>query len=80
MIEQENKFYRELRCAKCRRLLALEYVFRGRLAIKCKCGELNRIEYRTPIKNIERIEAQEITNNEIVMKKDINTIQKGGDK
>lgn len=78
MIEQQNKFYRELRCIKCRRLLALEYVFRGRLAIKCKCGELNCIEYRTPIKNIERIEAQEITNNEIVMKKEIHK-QKGGD-
>ncbi len=79
MIEQENKFYRELRCAKCRRLLALEYVFRGRLAIKCKCGELNRVEYRTPIKNIERIEAQNITNNEIVMKKDTQNM-KGGER
>lgn len=69
MIEQNEKFYREIRCTKCRRLLALEYIFRGRLAIKCKCGEINRIEYRTPIKNIERIEAQENGEGEPIIKK-----------
>jgi phage FluMu protein Com len=79
MIEQENKFFRELRCAKCRRLLALEYVFRGRIAIKCKCGELNRIEFKTPIKRIAQIEAQSVISNEIVMKKETTNL-KGGDR
>lgn len=69
MIEQDEKFYREVRCAKCRRLLLLEYVFRGRIAIKCKCGEMNRIEYKTPIKKIERIEAQESMDGEPIIKK-----------
>ena len=70
MIKQEEKFYRELRCHSCRKLLALEYVFRGRLAIKCpKCGENNVIEYKTPINRIERIERQFSINNEPIMDK-----------
>lgn len=34
-----ERFYRELRCAKCHFLLLKEYVFSGYLEIKCyKCG------------------------------------------
>jgi len=69
MIEQDEKFFRELRCPKCHKLLLLEYIFRGRLAIKCKCGEIVRVEYKTPIKKIERIEAQEAKHGEPIMKK-----------
>lgn len=58
MIAPKDKFYKEIRCGKCRKLLGLEYIFRGRLAIKCRCGEVNYIEYKTPIKKIEKIEAQ----------------------
>lgn len=72
MIEYQDKFYKEIRCAKCRKLLGLEYIFRGRLLLKCpKCKEMNHIEYKTPIGRIERLEAQNLSNNnEIVMKRE----------
>lgn len=35
---------REFRCSHCHKLLAREYVYEGRLEIKCpECGELNRL-------------------------------------
>lgn len=40
-----NKFMRELRCTKCRALLAREYIRTGRLEIKChRCGRIEDIE------------------------------------
>jgi LSD1 subclass zinc finger protein len=45
MITRKGKPYRELRCTKCRTLLALEYIFAGRISIKCHvCNTLNDIE------------------------------------
>lgn len=50
-----NKKMRELRCLKCRGLLMREYVYSGRIEIKCthtdpgtskKCGELNRFVFK----------------------------------
>jgi len=36
--------FREFRCSKCRRLLALESIFQGTVSIKCpRCGEKNVI-------------------------------------
>lgn len=43
---ESDRFMRELRCPKCRRLLLLEYVFAGRLSVKCKCGEVVRISFK----------------------------------
>lgn len=60
MIELNGKCYKEIRCAKCRKLLGLEYIYRGRLVIKCRCGEYNHIDYKTPTRKIDRLEAQEI--------------------
>lgn len=42
---KDGKFWKEVRCTNCRRLLALEYIFEGRIEIKCKCGEQNIIKY-----------------------------------
>lgn len=45
MREYKGKAMRELRCNKCRALLATEYIYAGRLLIKCyKCNTLNYIE------------------------------------
>lgn len=42
-----EKFYREIRCPDCHRLLGYEYVFAGRLAFYCsRCGELVEQEYK----------------------------------
>jgi len=51
MITQNGKAYKEVRCSNCRTLLALEYIYSGRLSIKChKCNEINVITYKTPKK------------------------------
>lgn len=47
MITKNGKPYRELRCSNCRKLLALEYIFAGRLSIKCDCGTVNSIEVKS---------------------------------
>lgn len=45
MIYKKGLPYRELRCMKCRSLLALEYIFAGRLSIKCHvCNSFNDID------------------------------------
>lgn len=43
----DKKHLREWRCSKCHKLLAMEYVHSGNIAIKCQCGELNRLMFRT---------------------------------
>lgn len=48
MKEYDGDAYREFRCTECRALLAEEYIFAGRLRIKCrKCGEMNTINFRS---------------------------------
>lgn len=47
MITKKGKPYREFRCSNCRRLLALEYIFAGRLSIKCDCGAINDIDCKS---------------------------------
>lgn len=47
MITKYGKPYREFRCGNCRKLLALEYIFAGRLSIKCECGAVNDIECKS---------------------------------
>lgn len=40
-----DKFYREIRCAACRKLLGYEFIFAGRVALFCsRCGELNELK------------------------------------
>lgn len=44
-----EKFYRELRCPNCHRLLGHEYIFAGRLAIFCRsCEELCEFSFKHP--------------------------------
>lgn len=48
MLEYNGKTYRELRCSYCRALLGEEYIYSGRLRIKCwRCGEINSINFRS---------------------------------
>lgn len=48
MLEYNGKTYRELRCSYCRALLGEEYVYSGRLRIKCwRCGEINSINFKS---------------------------------
>lgn len=42
-----DKLYREIRCRGCKKLIAYEYVYAGRIAFSCpRCGELNEFEYK----------------------------------
>lgn len=48
MINRKGQPYREFRCNKCRALLALEYIYAGRLSIKCPvCNTINDIDCRS---------------------------------
>jgi len=43
-----GKPMRELRCMKCRALLCNEYIYAGRMSIKCyNCNEIYNIEFRS---------------------------------
>jgi LSD1 subclass zinc finger protein len=47
MLQVFDKFWKEVRCSNCRTLLAYEYIFNGRLMIKCpKCNEHNVVNYK----------------------------------
>lgn len=47
MLEVFGKFWKEVRCGQCRTLLAYEYIFNGRLMIKCpKCNDVNTVNYK----------------------------------
>ena len=49
MLKYGNEAYRELRCPDCRALLCEEYLYEGRLRIKCRnCGEIITIKFRSP--------------------------------
>lgn len=65
MITVDGQPYREFRCMKCRNLLGLEYIFAGRLQIKCrKCNEMNTIDFKTTkaelVKLLEKNNAKEV--------------------
>ena len=50
MIEKDNEVYREFRCNNdnCRALLACEYIYAGRLFIKCpECNKEHTIKFRS---------------------------------
>jgi phage FluMu protein Com len=52
MLKYNGEAYRELRCPKCRALLLEEYLYSGRLRIKCqRCGEMVTIHFSSPSKN-----------------------------
>ncbi len=56
-----DKFFREIRCPNCHRLLGYEFVFAGRLAFGCpRCGELCEFNFKhTKTKeNVTEIEKQ----------------------
>lgn len=42
-----DKFYREIRCPNCRRLLGYEFIYAGRLAFNCsRCGEFVELDFK----------------------------------
>lgn len=44
----DDKFFREYRCKKCRALLFEEYVFVGRIRVKCKkCKTMNTVRFKS---------------------------------
>lgn len=56
MIEYKGKPVREFRCYKCRHLLGLEYIYTGRLVIKCpKCNTMNEIDFKTTKAEIKNL-------------------------
>lgn len=59
-----SDFYRELRCASCRKLICLEYVFEGRIKYICpRCGEESvfQFKHRQSAKN-DKLASGEQTN------------------
>lgn len=77
MLEVNGQFYKEVRCTACRALLAYEYIFSGRLMIKCpRCNELNTIRYKTTKTAMKAIDGKENPDNEIVLTREA----KGGEK
>ncbi len=45
--DEQGRVYREIRCSECRTWLADEYIFRGRLILKCrKCGKIVLMVFR----------------------------------
>ena len=68
MLNVDNRFWKEVRCTACRSLLAYEYIYSGRLMIKCrKCGELNTVQYKTPAGMIRKLQSDENPDGEIVI-------------
>lgn len=56
MIFYDNKPFREFRCLKCRTLLGEEYIYAGRLRIKCPvCNEINKIDFKTTRDEISKL-------------------------
>lgn len=49
MIKYDGKVYRELRCPYCGALLLEEYIYSGRLRVKCnRCKRIVTVNYRSP--------------------------------
>jgi len=45
--DENGRAYREVRCAECRTWLCDEYIYRGRLLLKCrKCGKMILMVFR----------------------------------
>lgn len=63
MIKINDEAYRELRCQQCRKCIAYEYVYAGRIAIKCgRCGFMNEIRFKhfATKSNIQNIKSFQI--------------------
>lgn len=46
-IDSKGRIYREIRCIHCRSWLGDEYVFSGRLMLKCfRCGTVMTLEFK----------------------------------
>lgn len=80
MIKVNNEYYKEIRCSKCRKLLAHENIYAGRILIKCyHCNTFNKIVYRTPAKLINKIIAQDEKSfnpdEEIIISRKINIVE-----
>lgn len=51
MLKYNGEAYRELRCPNCRALLCEEYVYKGRIRIKCRqCAEMVEIRFTSKSK------------------------------
>lgn len=38
----------------------MEYIYSGRIMIKCRCGEMNTITYKTPSRLIKKLNTDEM--------------------
>ena len=46
-VDDEGRVYREIRCTQCRTWLADEYLYSGRLVLKCpRCGAIMRLKFK----------------------------------
>ena len=53
MLKYRGEAYKELRCPKCGALLLEEYIYTGRLRIKCsRCKEIVTVKFKSPIREV----------------------------
>lgn len=56
MIKYNGEVYREFRCPNCRALLFEEYVYSGRIRIKCpRCGQIHTLKCKTPKSVLQQV-------------------------
>lgn len=49
-----GKFYRELRCPKCRKLICEEYIYQGRVKFTCyRCDEITEFNFSSDYKKMK---------------------------
>lgn len=57
MKQNTKRFWRELRCSKCRKLLCYEYIYNGRVNWRCtRCKTENTQVFKTPERIMQEIQ------------------------
>lgn len=70
MLVVDKKYWKEVRCTRCRALLGLEYIYNGRLMIKCyKCNEVNEITYKTSRASMKELQERPNPDAELLIKR-----------
>lgn len=53
-LEPIDKFYRELRCPKCHKLICEEFIYQGRIRFNCpRCDEITTYNFTKDYKQLK---------------------------
>lgn len=59
-VNKEGKPLREFRCTNCRALLFYEYIFDGRVEVKCRnCNEVYNVDFKSARAELKRYKGGE---------------------